>query len=284
MHRKSKQKTTGPRGQRPYWRGHLKLSLVTCPIAIYSAVTDKEDLHLHFINPDTGNRIKYQVVDAETGDELARSDLVRGYEYAKGRYVTLTEEELKDLKVESSDTVTVERFVDAAPVEGGGERILVQERLHLLELRLHRLDAALRLCHLAPGGAQLALAAPQLPGLGERPIEHRDDGGNVAGAPDALGERVHAIPVRAQRAARRARPGRWLGGARSRPACARLRIHSSLLPAGASGVAAILARCHSGPKRREEPPCTGIHADSGAGTVSGRVMPASQACPYAGSG
>lgn len=116
MPRKSKQKTTGPRGQRPYWRGHLKLSLVTCPIAIYSAVTDKEDLHLHFINPDTGNRIKYQVVDAETGDELARSDLVRGYEYAKGRYVALTEDELKDLKVESSDTVTVEHFVDAAEI------------------------------------------------------------------------------------------------------------------------------------------------------------------------
>ena len=116
MPRKSKPRTTGPRGQRPYWRGHLKLSLVTCPIAVYTAVTDKEDLHLHFINPDTGNRIKYQVVDAETGDEVPRSELVRGFEYAKGRYVTLSDEELKELKVEGSDTMAVEQFVDASEI------------------------------------------------------------------------------------------------------------------------------------------------------------------------
>lgn len=103
-------------GPRPYWRGHLKLSLVTCPVAVYSATTEKSDIHLHFLNPETGNRIRYKVVDAETLDEVERSDLVRGYEFAKDRYVTLTDEELDELKVESSDTMVVESFVPADSV------------------------------------------------------------------------------------------------------------------------------------------------------------------------
>ena len=63
--RKSSSRRRG--GPRPYWRGHLKLSLVTCPIAVHSAITTKEDVHLHFINPKTGNRIRYQVIDYPGG-------------------------------------------------------------------------------------------------------------------------------------------------------------------------------------------------------------------------
>jgi len=107
--RKSSHRNTG--GPRPYWRGHLKLSLVTCPIAVYSAVSEKNDIHLHFLNPSTGNRIRYQVIDAETEEVVERSELVRGYEFAKDRYVTITDDELDDLKVESSTSMLVESFV-----------------------------------------------------------------------------------------------------------------------------------------------------------------------------
>lgn len=96
---------------RPFWRGHLKLSLVSCPVALHSAITDRNDIHLNFINPDTGNRIRNQVIDAETEEVLARDELVRGYQFAKDRYVTISEEELAELKIESSSTMEVEKFV-----------------------------------------------------------------------------------------------------------------------------------------------------------------------------
>ncbi len=102
---------------RPLWRGHLKLSLVSCPIALYNAITETEEIHLHFLNPETGNRIRYQSVDAETQEVLDRADLVRGYEFQKDRYVTLTNEELDDLKIESSTVMNVEQFVDADDID-----------------------------------------------------------------------------------------------------------------------------------------------------------------------
>ncbi len=109
-------KRTAP-SSRPLWRGHLKLSLVSCPIALYNAITETEDVHLHFLNPETGNRIRYQSVDAETEEVLDRSDLVRGYEFQKDRYVTLTNEELDDLKIESSTVMNVEEFVAEADID-----------------------------------------------------------------------------------------------------------------------------------------------------------------------
>lgn len=96
---------------RPFWRGHLKLSLVSCPVALHSAITDRNDIHLNFINPDTGNRIRNQVIDAETEEVVSREELVRGYQFAKDRYVTLSEEELAELKIESSTTMEIEKFV-----------------------------------------------------------------------------------------------------------------------------------------------------------------------------
>lgn len=111
--RKPASRASGPR---PYWRGHLKLSLVTCPVAVFSATTEKNDFHLYFLDPESGNRIRYKVVDAQTEAEVERADLVRGYEFAKDRYVTLTDEELDELKIESSDTMVVGSFVPADSV------------------------------------------------------------------------------------------------------------------------------------------------------------------------
>lgn len=96
---------------RPLWRGHLKLSLVSCPVAIYNAITASEDIRLNMLNPETGNRIKMKTVDAETGEEVDRADTVKGYQFQKDRYVTLTNEELDELKVESSTIMDIEQFV-----------------------------------------------------------------------------------------------------------------------------------------------------------------------------
>ncbi len=110
MPRRSKQ------ASRPLWRGYLKLSLVSCPIAVFNAITESEDIHLNFLNPETGNRIRYQVVDAETEELIDRADLVRGYQFQKDRYVTLTDDELDELKIESSEVMKVEEFVPLAEI------------------------------------------------------------------------------------------------------------------------------------------------------------------------
>jgi len=107
---KAKPKTNKAPG-RPLWRGHLKLSLVSCPVAIYNAITASDDIRLNMINPETGNRIRMKTVDAETGEDVERSETVKGYEFQKDRYVTLSNEELDELKVESSSVMDIEQFV-----------------------------------------------------------------------------------------------------------------------------------------------------------------------------
>jgi len=95
-----------------YWTGFLRLSLVSCPIYISPATTERERISLHQINPKTGNRIRLQPVDAETGDELDRADLIRGYEIDKGQYIEITKDELAGLKIESSRVLELARFVE----------------------------------------------------------------------------------------------------------------------------------------------------------------------------
>lgn len=107
--RAAKKKSKVP--ARPLWRGHLKLSLVTCPVAMYNAITESEDIRLHMLNPETGNRVRLKTVDAETEEELERGELIRGYEFQKDKYVPLTNEELDDIKVESSTVMNIEQFV-----------------------------------------------------------------------------------------------------------------------------------------------------------------------------
>src|SRR4051794_30295627 len=95
---------------RPSWQGHLKLSLVTCPVALYTATSAAGDVHFNLINPKTNNRIKMITTDPDTGP-VDRSDLVKGYEVSKGEYVLLTDEEIKSVRLESTKTIEIERFV-----------------------------------------------------------------------------------------------------------------------------------------------------------------------------
>jgi DNA end-binding protein Ku len=101
---------------RPTWQGHLKLSLVTCPVALYTATNAAGDVHFHLINPKTNNRIKMITTDPETGP-IERKDLVKGYEVSKGEYILLTDEEIKSVKLESTKTIDIERFVPAGDID-----------------------------------------------------------------------------------------------------------------------------------------------------------------------
>jgi DNA end-binding protein Ku len=103
--------------QRPIWRGYLQLALVTCPVAMYPANHDRGSLHFNLINPKTGNRIRMVTQDAETGDELSRKDLVKGYEFKKDTYVVLTDEDFESARVESSNTIKIDKFVDVASID-----------------------------------------------------------------------------------------------------------------------------------------------------------------------
>jgi DNA end-binding protein Ku len=102
---------------RPSWQGHLKLSLVTCPVVLYNAVNPRGEIRFNLINPDTGNRIKMVTLDSGTDEELQRKDLVKGYEIAKGEYVTFTNEEIASVRVESTKTIDIERFVPAKEID-----------------------------------------------------------------------------------------------------------------------------------------------------------------------
>ncbi len=96
---------------RAYWKGSLKLSLVSCPIALYPATTYAEKPHFHLINRETGNRLKQQMVDSETGDVVESDQKGRGYELRKGKYVEIEPEELEAVQIESNHTIDIDRFV-----------------------------------------------------------------------------------------------------------------------------------------------------------------------------
>jgi DNA end-binding protein Ku len=96
---------------RPIWRGHLRLALVSCPVSLHSVLRASGDLHFHFINPKTGHRVRTVTQDAETGKEVPRSDLVRGYEFEKDRYVLMDDEDFARARIDSSSTMTVDKFI-----------------------------------------------------------------------------------------------------------------------------------------------------------------------------
>ncbi len=103
--------------QRPIWRGNLRLALVSCPIALFSANHDRGSLHFNLINPKTGNRIKMVTQDAETEQPLKRTDLVKGYEYTKDKYIILEDDDFETARIESSTTIKIEKFVDANSID-----------------------------------------------------------------------------------------------------------------------------------------------------------------------
>lgn len=96
---------------RAYWKGSLKLSLVSCPVLLYPAATSAEKTRFHMINKETGNRLKQQMVDAETGDVVEGGQKGRGYELTKGEYVEVEREELEAVQIESNHTIDIDSFV-----------------------------------------------------------------------------------------------------------------------------------------------------------------------------
>jgi DNA end-binding protein Ku len=102
---------------RAYWKGYLKLSLVSCPIALYPAASSSERVSFNRINKKTGNRLKQQQVDAETGEPVEREDIGRGYEVAKGQYIQVEDEEIEKIKIASTHTIDIASFVPRAEID-----------------------------------------------------------------------------------------------------------------------------------------------------------------------
>ena len=96
---------------RAYWKGYLKLSLVSCPILLFPATSGREKISFHQLNRNTGNRIRYRKVDAETGDEVEAADIIKGYEVDKGQYIELEPEELEAIALDSKRTIEIDKFV-----------------------------------------------------------------------------------------------------------------------------------------------------------------------------
>ena len=102
---------------RASWNGFLRLSLVTCPVYLVPATTEAKRVRFNQLNEETGNRVAQQLVDSKTGDPVDRDHIVKGYEYERGRYVTITDDELKELQIESSKIIDLKHFVDREGVD-----------------------------------------------------------------------------------------------------------------------------------------------------------------------
>ena len=102
---------------RPNWKGYLKLSLVSCSIALYPATSTSERVSFNQINKNTGNRIRYKKVDAETEEEVESADIIKGYQVEKNVYLQVDDEELEALQIESSHTIEIDKFVPAADID-----------------------------------------------------------------------------------------------------------------------------------------------------------------------
>jgi DNA end-binding protein Ku len=103
---------------RPFWKGYLKLSLVSCPIALYTATSPSERVAFRQINKKTGNRLRQQLIDEESGDPIDPEDKGRGYEVEKGVYLRVEDEELDAIAVESSHTIDIDCFVPKSEIDG----------------------------------------------------------------------------------------------------------------------------------------------------------------------
>src|ERR1700750_1320535 len=102
---------------RANWKGFLRLSLVTCPVALYPATSDTENVSFNQINKKTGHRIKYAKVDAETGDEVPNEDIVKGYKVDTDTFIEVTKEELENVALESTRTIEIDEFVDRSEID-----------------------------------------------------------------------------------------------------------------------------------------------------------------------
>jgi DNA end-binding protein Ku len=102
---------------RAYWKGYLRLSLVSCPIALFPAASERDKIRFHQIHKQTGNRIRYKKVDAETGREVEKDDIAKAYEVRKGQYLEIEDEELEALALESTRTIDIDQFVPKQEID-----------------------------------------------------------------------------------------------------------------------------------------------------------------------
>src|ERR1035438_6124810 len=96
---------------RANWKGFLRLSLVTCPVALYPATSDSEKIAFNQINKNTGHRIKYLKVDADTGEEVPNEDIIKGFKVDTDSYVEVSKDELENISLESTRTIDIDEFV-----------------------------------------------------------------------------------------------------------------------------------------------------------------------------
>ncbi|MDA9406357.1 non-homologous end joining protein Ku [Bradyrhizobium sp. CCBAU 45384] len=102
---------------RANWKGFLRLSLVTCPVALYPATSESEKISFNQLNRQTGHRIKYLKVDADTGDEVPNEDIVKGYQLEKDQFIEVTKEDLEEIALESTRTIEIDEFVDRSDID-----------------------------------------------------------------------------------------------------------------------------------------------------------------------
>ena len=102
---------------RAYWKGYLRLSLVSCPIQLFSATSEREKVSFNQINRKTGNRIRYRKVDEVTGEEVASDQIIKGYEVGKGQYIEITDEDLELIALESTKTIEIDEFVPKSEID-----------------------------------------------------------------------------------------------------------------------------------------------------------------------
>ena len=102
---------------RANWKGFLRLSLVTCPVALYPATSDTEKVSFNQINRKTGHRIKYAKVDADTGEEVANEDIMKGYKIDTDTYIEVSKDELDDIALESTRTIEIDEFVPKTDID-----------------------------------------------------------------------------------------------------------------------------------------------------------------------
>jgi DNA end-binding protein Ku len=102
---------------RPYWKGYIKLALVSCPIGLWAASSSSERVAFRQINKKTGNRLRQQLIDEETRIAVEAHDKGRGYEHAKGSYLMIEDHELEAIEIESNHTIEIDSFVPRAEID-----------------------------------------------------------------------------------------------------------------------------------------------------------------------
>jgi DNA end-binding protein Ku len=102
---------------RANWKGFLRLSLVTCPVALFPATSDSEKISFNQINRNTGHRIKYMKVDADTGEEVSSDDIMKGYKVDTDTYIEISKDELDNIALESTRTIEIDQFVPKSEID-----------------------------------------------------------------------------------------------------------------------------------------------------------------------